>query len=179
MEAANLSGLTGWLTILGVVLLGVQAWLSAGRARKWVQEDAAVLAKTVADTAAVLAVTKNRDAADLAVKKIQDAANVQIELSKEQLAVAAKVLETAEKLSAKVDKGTGAADQAFVAANSHNAKIVELENQILTLTRQLCESDTSDKVSAVDAKLNDIFQEFVKLNKLLHEKDKKSRVRER
>lgn len=150
-----LSDLIAPATLLTTVGLWFYTWLREGRLRRWALEDAAKKAKadeeaavkiakelresTVAlaekanDDAVALAAKVNADAISLAAKNLADATSVAQKVLDAAEAIAAKGHESAAKLAAISTEAAKKGEEAFSEANTVNAKIANLQEQIVKI----------------------------------------------
>ena len=128
------------LTLVGIIAGFFYTWFREARTREWQQADAKELAGKLAADATAMALKVNTDAVAMAAKVNQDAATMAAKVIDDAEKIATKVHESAEKLANKVAENTVVstsaaqkAESAFTEANTVNAKIANLQAQLLKI----------------------------------------------
>jgi len=132
------------LTLVGIVAGFFYTWFREGRTREWQQADAKELAARLAADATAMALKVNTDAVAMAAKVNQDAATMAAKVIDDAEKIAVKVHDSAEKLANKVAENTVVstsaaqkAESAFTEANTVNAKIANLQAQLLNIGKHI------------------------------------------
>jgi len=142
------------VTLVSLLAGFVYTWFREGRTREWTLADAREVASKLSTDAIAMAAKVNQEAAVMAAKVIADAEKL-----------AAKVHDSAEKLANKVAENTAVstdaargAKEAYTEANTINAKIADLNRQLLVVSEFIKQSELDSsarsKASQAEAEFN-------------------------
>lgn len=149
------SSLIALMSLLATCGGFLYTWFREGRTREWQLADAKAMAEKVNADAAALALKVNTEGLALAAKVNAESIAMAAKVNSDAAIMAAKVVDDAEKLAAKVHAAaetlankvaentsvsTGAAAEAktaYTEANTINAKIANLNSQLLIMTKHI------------------------------------------
>jgi D-Tyr-tRNAtyr deacylase len=152
-------------TFLSLIAGFLYTWFREGRARQWQLADAKEMASKLSADTAAMAAKVNSDAIAIAARVNQDAATMAAKVIEDAEKLAAKVHDSAEKLANKVAENTEVstaaargAKEAYTEANTINAKIADLNAQLLVVSDYIRRAEEDDvtraKASQAEAEFN-------------------------